>query len=159
MIKLLCLLLVICIPFSSLSGYVKIILVSPVVYILISANNERADKDEIFRFVCENEEELLKAIENENFSQFENNGFIKSIKVNGDHVDFSCGGTGIGSATSYVGFYYSPNDELNAIWCAPPSAQLLTPNKNGFEWKETNGDNRYYTQHICGHFYYYKASF
>ena len=28
-----------------------------------------------------------------------------------------------------------------------------------FEWQESNGDNRYYTEHICGNFYYYEASF
>ena len=30
---------------------------------------------------------------------------------------------------------------------------------SGFEWREANGDNRYYVEHICGNFYYYEASF
>jgi 1-acyl-sn-glycerol-3-phosphate acyltransferase len=28
-----------------------------------------------------------------------------------------------------------------------------------FAWQQENGDDRYYTEHICGHFYYYEASF
>lgn len=81
--------------------------------------------------------------------------------INADEklVEFSCGGAGIGSATSYVGFYYSPNDDMNELWCAPPFFSSLTPSGNGFEWHEQNGDNSYYTEHICEHFYYYEASF
>ena len=74
-------------------------------------------------------------------------------------VDFSCGGAGIGSSTSYVGFYYTLDNDMTAVWCAPSFASLLMASGNGFEWHEPNGDNRYYTEHICGNFYYYEASF
>ena len=39
------------------------------------------------------------------------------------------------------------------------SGGKLAPSGNGFEWQEANGDNWYYTEHICGNFYYYEASF
>ncbi len=126
---------------------------------LVATGDDRADKDEVFDFVSENEEELLKAIEGGDYSAFENQGFIKDIDVDETVVDFSCGGAGIGSATSYVGFYYTPENDMAAVWCAPSSASSLTPSGNGFEWQEPNGDNRYYTEHICGNFYYYEASY
>lgn len=127
--------------------------------LLIEAGDDRAEKDEVFTFVCENEEALLKAIEAGDYSEFENQGFIREIDAYETVVDFSCGGRGVGSGTSYVGFYYTSDDDMTAVWCAPSSEDLLTAFGDGFGWQEENGDNRYYTQHICGNFYYYEASF
>ena len=126
---------------------------------LVATGDDRADKAEVFQFVCENEEELLKVIEDGDFSEFENQGFIKDIDADETVVDFSCGGAGVGSGTSYVGFYYSPDNDMTAVWCAPSSADALISSGSGYEWQEQNGDNRYYTEHICGGFYYYEASF
>ena len=155
--KLICLLLVLNMLLS-LCGCADI-LGGAVFLALIAAGDDRADKDEVFEFVCENEEELLKAVENEDYSALENQGFIKDIDADETVVDFSCGGAGVGSGTFYVGFYHTPDDDMTAVWCAPTSAGALTPSGNGFEWQEPNGDNRYYTEHICGNFYYYEASF
>lgn len=150
-----CLIIVLCFSLTACSD-----LVGGAYYLyLIATGNDRADKAVIFEFVCENEEELLAAIHNGDFSAFENQGFIKEIDADETVVDFSCGGAGIGSGTSYVGFYYTPDKNMAAVWCAPSSADLLTPSGNGFEWQESKGDNRYYTEHICGNFYYYEASF
>ena len=124
-----------------------------------TAIGDGAAKDKIFEFVREEETALLTAIEQEEFSAFGNQGFIKEIDADSDVVDFSCGGAGLGAATSYVGFYYTADDDMTAVWCAPPSSDSLTPSGNGFEWQEPDGDNRYYTEHICGNFYYYEASF
>lgn len=126
---------------------------------LVAAGDDSANKDNVFEFVREEEDALLEAIENGDFAAFEDNGFIKSIDVGTDVVDFSCGGAGVGSGTSYVGFYYTAENDMTAVWCAPPSASSLSPSGNGFEWQESNGDNWYYTEHICGNFYYYEASF
>ena len=126
---------------------------------LVATGDDRADKDEVVDFVIENEEELLKAIEAGDFSAFENQGFIKDIDPDETVVDFSCGGAGVGSGTSYVGFYYTSENDMAAVWCAPSSASALKPFGSGYEWQEPNGDDRYYTEHICGNFYYYEASF
>ena len=126
---------------------------------LVATGDDSADKDEVFEFVCEKEEELLQAIEGGDFSAFENQGFIKSISARENYVEFSCGGAGIGSGTSYVGFYYTPDHNMTAVDDLVPAYAALKASGNGFEWKEPNGDNRYYTEHICGHFYYYEASF
>ena len=155
--KIICVLLVLSMLFS-LAGCSDV-LGGTFFLFLVATGDDSANKDEVFEFVCEKEEELLKAIENEDFSAFENKDFIKSIDADETHVDFSCGGAGVGSGTSYVGFYYSPNDDMTVVWCAPSSVNSMTASGNGFEWQEQNGDNRYYTEHICGHFYYYEASF
>ncbi len=155
--KGLCLLLVVSMMFT-LTGCSDII-GGAVFLFLVATGDDRADKDDVFDFVSENEEALLKAIENGDYSAFENQGIIKKIDADETVVVFSCGGSGIGSATSYVGFYYTPENDMVALWCAPLYATSLAPSGNGFEWQEANGDNRYYTEHICGHFYYYEASF
>lgn len=126
---------------------------------LVATDDDRAEKEEVFDFVLENEEELRKAIEDGDFSAFENQGIVKDIDPYETVVDFYCGGAGVGSGTSYVGFYYSPDNDVTAVWCAPSSISDLTPSGDGYEWSETGGDNRYYTQRICENFWYYEASF
>jgi len=150
-------LLVLCMLFS-LAGCADL-LGSAAFLFLAATGDDSADKADIFEFVYANEETLLKAIEDEDFSAFENQGLIKEIGPDDTVVDFSCGGAGIGSGTSYVGFYYTPNHDMTAVWCAPSSATALIPCGAGFEWREESGDNYYYTEHICGCFYYYEASF
>lgn len=142
----------------TLSGCAKI-LGGAVFLVLVAMGDDSADKDEVFDFVSENEKELLKAIEIGDYSAFENQGFIQDIDADETVVDFSCGGAGVGSGTSYVGFYYTPENDMAAVWCAPSSARALSPSGNGYMWQESRGDNRYYTEHICGNFYYYEASF
>ena len=48
---------------------------------LVATGDDSADKDEVFDFVSENEEELLNAIEAGDFSAYENKGFIKEIAI------------------------------------------------------------------------------
>ncbi len=155
--KCMCLLMAVILLFS-MSGCADVI-GGAFFLMLVAATDDRADKDVVFEFVCENEEALLQAIEEGDFSAFENQGFIKKIDADETVVDFSCGGAGVGSGTSYVGFYYTADNDMTAVWCAPSSASALTPSGNGFEWRQSPGDDRYYTEHICGNFYYYEASF
>lgn len=155
--KILCLLLTV-VLLVSMTGCAELLGGAYFLY-LAATGDDAADKAEVFTFVCEKEEALLKAIGNGDLSAFENQGFIKEIDADEAVVDFSCGGAGVGSGTSYVGFYYTPDNDMTAVWCAPSSADALTPSGDGFEWREENGDNRYYTEHICGNFYYYEAMF
>lgn len=155
--RITCLLVVLCTAFY-LTGCSNI-LGSSLFLFLAATGNDSAGKDAIFEFVCDQEGELLKAIESREFSAFENKGFVQNIYADRQAVEFSCGGAGFGPGTSYVGFYYTPDNDMTAVWCAPPSSDLLESSGNGFEWLESGGDNRYYTEHICGNFYYYEASF
>ncbi len=126
---------------------------------LVAIGDDRTSKSTITAFVTENESQLLAAIEAKDFSSYENTGFIKEVTYDDTVVDFFCGGAGIGSGTAYTGFFYTPEDDMTAIWCAPYSEAALSPSGDGFAWSEGKGDNRYYTEHICGKFYYYEASF
>ena len=128
-------------------------------FFLSVIGDDRADKEEIIAFVCEHEEELLYAVESSDYSAFENKGFIQDISDEDTVVDFYCGGSGFGSATSYVGFYYTPDHNMLAMWCAPTESSPLVPSGNGYAWNQPDGDNWYYTEHICGNFYYYEAGF
>lgn len=150
-------LLLVVIMLFSLSGCSDI-LGGAVFLFLVATGDDSANKDEVFEFVCEHEKELIEAVENGDFSAFENQGFIKDIDADDAVVDFSCGGAGVGSGTSYVGFYYTPDNDMTAVWCAP-SAGSMTPSGDGYQWRESGGDNWYYTEFICGNFYYYEASF
>lgn len=155
--KCLSVLLVIAMLFS-LTGCSDVLGAAVFLFFVVTGD-DRADKDEVFEFVCENEEALLQAIEKGEFSSFANQGFIGEIDADEDVVDFACGGFGVGSGTSYVGFFYTPHDDMAGAWCAPFSAAALIPDGDGFAWHEADGDNQYYVEHICGHFYYYEASF
>ena len=57
--------------------------------IFAAANDDRADKETIAAFVCEQEDALLQGIENRDFSAFEGKGFIKDIAVDNGVVEFS----------------------------------------------------------------------
>ena len=155
--NLICALLVVALIFAVV-GCQRIIGGAYFLY-LVATSDDSASESEIFEFVIENEAELLAAVEREDFSAFENQGFIRDISLRDGVAEFSCGGGGVGSGTSYVGFFYTETDDMAAVWCAPSSAALLTRTEGGYEWQEKNGDNTYYVGHICGKFYYYEASF
>lgn len=121
--------------------------------------DDRAEKADIFTFVNENKDTLAECISKNDYTAIEGNNIIQKIKTDEDIVEFFCGGSGFGSATSYRGFYYSADDDMTAIWCGPLYNEPLTKSGDGYSWEEKNGDNTYYTENICGHFYYYDASF
>ena len=126
---------------------------------LIASGDDRVDKDAIFEYVRENEAGMLEAIEKGDIESFENRGVVKSVYESEAYISFSCGGAGIAPSGTYVGFYYSPNGTMLAKGYSPLIEAQLVPCGNGFEWREQNGDNRYYTEQICGHFWYYEESF
>lgn len=157
--KVLSLLLVAVITFS-LAGCD---IVSGIAFLIImgcSDNDDRADKGEIFSFVRENEDKLLDAIKHKDYSAFENKGFIGSVsEEKRGGIDFSCGGAGFGPETAYVGFFYSEENSMYAVWCAPSSKETLRPYGNGFIHQDEGTDNIYYVEKICDKFYYYEAEF
>lgn len=119
----------------------------------------KASKDEVFDFVMNHKNELSDAINNKDFSNIEKSRIVANVFVKEDSVDFECGGSGFGSGTSYVGFFYSANDNMCDVWCAPSSEEYLVKCGHGFEWQEETDDDRYYVEKICDKFYYYEASF
>ena len=156
--KLLYLFLTIFLSFS-LTGCSQLLGGAFFLYLATQSDDDRAEKDEVIEFVTANEAELRKAIEEGDFSAFENQGFIKEIDADEDVVDFSCGGAGMASQTAYVGFFYTPDNDITAIWCVHVSIDSFVPSGDGMFWQEPDGDNQCYIENICGNFYYYEASY
>lgn len=86
---------------------------------------------------------------------------IHEISVHQEGISFYCGGKGLGSATSYYGFYYTSDGMPKNYWCGASfgSLEQLKPDGEGFSIKFSNDDNCYYTEKIIDNFFYYEAHF
>lgn len=71
-------------------------------------------------------------------------------------VEFAIGSSGFGSAASYTGFYYSPEDVPLGFQGAVLD---LTESARGWTWQEETGDNRQTIEKICENWYWYEARF
>ncbi len=123
--------------------------------------DDSLSKKEIFELVNENYDIILNNISENDFSDTEKIEGIQEIYDKTQVVDFYCGGTGIGSATNYYGFYYSNDNNPKAIFAGTIISD--SPNfhieKNGFCIENSNDDNSYYTEKIRDNLYYYEAHF
>ena len=123
---------------------------------LLTSCSAEASRGSILRYVENHQEELEERVER---ADFEGIGYpVLEVNAAEECIEFECGGSGFGPETSYWGFFYSAEDNIHAVWCAPPRG-TLRPDGDGWSWQESDGDNEYYIQHIVGHFYYYEASF
>lgn len=141
------------------------LLILSIIVSLAACNLEdRATKETIISFVLEKEERIRNCIETGDYTSIENNKPIKEINFENNCVDFYCGGMGVASGSMYVGFFYSKEDDIKAVWCAPSLPEhTLIPCDDGYIWKEVwtdeGGDNTYYAEKICENIYYYEAHF
>jgi len=124
---------------------------------MVALDDDTESKADIVSYVEQHREDIVLCIEQNDFTGLDQCGIIKEINVEEDHIDFFCGGRGFGAETFYCGFYYSPDNDCNAIWCAPNG--LLVQDGAGYSWQEGQGDNRYYVEEICDNFFYYEADF
>lgn len=120
-----------------------------------NAANKMPSRLEVIEYVRENETTLTQCIAAGDYASL--GAPVEEVTEGERCIEFSCGGSGFGSQTAYCGFFYSPDDDMSAIWCAPQKA--LTPTGCGFGWQEADGDNACYVEPIVGHFYYYEASY
>lgn len=74
----------------------------------------------------------------------------------GKMVEFTVSGWGIGSQTSYSGFYYSPEDKLLGFQWVPVTFQ---PDGDGWRWEEPDGDNWEYVEKIKDNWYWFEMHF
>lgn len=76
----------------------------------------------------------------------------------GEHsmVEFLISGSGLGSATSYYGCYYSPDDVPLAF--QNMDVTLTQCGHDSWKWSG-KGDNRGKTMKIMDHWYYFEATF
>lgn len=71
-------------------------------------------------------------------------------------VQFNYSAIGITTASSYYGFYYSPDDLPHAYWNYDTPLKKINSN----EWSyRMDGDNHGITKRIRQNWYYYKVSF
>ncbi len=120
--------------------------------------DDSLSKEEIFKLVNNNYSIILDDISENDFEDTKKLKGVKEVDPDTEIVDFYCGGKGLGSSTSYYGFYYSP-DGLPKCRSDFGRIELLEPDGNGFSIKYYEGDNRYYTEKIRDNFYYYEAHF
>lgn len=123
---------------------------------MIMASDDSVPKDKIVEFVNEHQDELKECAENDDFSEFEGRGVVKSVYDSGTYTGFYCGGKGLAAGSSYYcGFFYSPHDSATAMW----PHLTVSPEENGFVYEEVNGDNRFYSEEIFDCFFYYEQSY
>ena len=125
--------------------------------------DDRASKEDIFAYVKENEAELLDAINKDDFLTIRTSTRIIQLidddEIGRGFVDFDCGGSGFGSETSYCGFFYSADNDMTERRQLP-FGEEFKESGDGYLWEESwnnqYGDNTYYVENICTHFYYYE---
>ena len=130
-------------------------------------NNPYNNYNDISKYVNENYEELEHiAIEYINGNEIQKPQYVSSISVHSPDkqyvhsdntiVEFSQGGSGLVSTSTYYGFYYSENDIPAAFQNS--SKELTEYEKNKWSWTGV-GDNRGTTIKIRDNWYYFEASF
>jgi len=118
-------------------------------------------KPTVINYVLRNSEELVQyaesVIENNSYnSTAEYNGWDVSYWAESNMVEFLVKGSGFGSATTYEGFYYSPNDKPIGFQGTDVD---FTKENTGWRWKDGNGDNWNYTEKIIDRWYWFKVGF
>ena len=73
-----------------------------------------------------------------------------------DMVEFSCWSKGLVPSSTYIGFYYSENDEPIPFQGV---MQELEESGKGWAWQQPESDNHGYTEKIMDKWYYFEASF
>lgn len=140
-----------------------LVVVAVVCFIMLFSNmiDDSLSKKEIFKLVNDNYTIILDDIKEKDFADTEKLKGVKEVDSDTEIIDVYCGGTGLGSATSYYGFYYSPDGLPKDSWCGTSfgSPEQLKPDGDGFSIKYSNDDNCYYTEKIRDNFYYYEAHF
>jgi len=146
-------------------GTILLILIVALIAFIIwfdSMISDNLSKKEIYELVNENYAIILEDVKENDFTDTRKIKGIKEVYSDTDVIDVYCGGTGIGSATSYYGFYYSVDDLPKDAWCGSKFGRALDeliPDGKGFAIKNSNDDNYYYTEKIRDNFYYYEAHF
>ena len=75
----------------------------------------------------------------------------------GTAVEFSMGGSGMGSSTTYWGLQYVPSGERLGFQGLRLEGWIS--DGDGWRWEESGGDNRCYIQELDEYWYYYEMSF
>ena len=131
--------------------------------LLVAWGSDHLTQNQIAALAEENKEKIVDCIQAGNADRLKDWKGIKDVwTLDNGCIVFYCGGEGFGPATSYYGFYYSPDDtpfDIEAMTGGDP----LVEEGNGWGWHECQnsrkGDNAYYTERICPCFFYYESHF
>lgn len=114
---------------------------------------------EIVSFVEENIEDLKKISTNKNLTNYEKEykldkfEIIKDKNFN-DILNFNYSSKGFSFSSSYYGFFYIPNNNINLYF-----DKEFIQKDNKFNYKEEESDNTIYLEKIKDEFYYYKINY
>jgi hypothetical protein len=114
------------------------------------------DKEDVFRFVEENQQLLLAEVHQKDYTQTMENGMVAMIFELEHAVNFYCGGEGVFDSSHMYGFYYSYDGQAVGVSETEEWADSadLTPSGNGYAGEYSG--NQYYTEKICENFWYYE---
>ncbi|MBR4331536.1 MAG: hypothetical protein IKP72_02555 [Clostridia bacterium] len=129
------------------------------IWFIASLAPDNLSKNQIFSAVRENQAFLLDCVAGSDPEQAKQIKGVQSVRYDADedYYEFYCGGAGIVPASSYYGFYYSPQDAPLAVDAT--QTENLSPVQGGYGWRETKGDNSYYTERIMENWYYYESHY
>ncbi|MCI9627253.1 MAG: hypothetical protein HFI90_10810 [Clostridia bacterium] len=161
---------------SVLSALGTVAAIGFIIYLLLPMNT-CMPKNDIFDYVTQNQQALEAGIVDfmQHYPNVRDGDFkdklqippskgIKKITFSDNTIHFDCGGSGMGSATKYTGFYYLLPDKNVNISISQGVANMsalgydnikFMPEGNGWRYQETDGDNTVYIENIAGNFYYY----
>lgn len=120
---------------------------------------KRSEKDSIIEYVQTNQEALdqfVTGLMADPSGDTAYNGWQVSCYPVVGMVEFVTKGTGVGSSTTYEGFYYSEDDR--PIGFQGTEAGFV-PDDTGWSWEKENGDNRERTERISARWYWFQMNF
>ena len=125
-----------------------------------SAHDNLTDRDEIVAMYHDNETAFLKAAETNSFDDLLSIYGVSHVYVHDNGiVEISCGGKGMGSNTHYYGIYYSETDAMHAPNWGDLDPATLTPQGEGFFFKDSYGDDTFFIEPLGNHYYYYEEHY
>ena len=122
--------------------------------------DDRVPKTEIFGFVNGNHAKLSDFVEKysepnyEDFQkEFGSTRVVKSVYKRSEITKFSCGGTGLATNSTYVGFYYSADNVPHSFLFGDV---VFTEVSDGvYEWQDERGLHKSHIERICDNWFYY----
>ena len=127
--------------------------------------NDEKSFDSVYKHFLRDGEVIASAVENGRPEDALSLRWIESADESDGYVDFSCGGSGIGSQTNYTGFFYTPGDDPLAMWRKSGSAAIsgFQETEDGWEYRESEhgvgGDNVFLVRKLAPCYYYYHLHF
>jgi len=140
----------------------SVIIFLMILAVLLALRIYMSPEARVRRIVTQNQEELQQIAEDtldgnaQDYKSSKNDGVFTS--ENGYRiVQFYLTGFGLGSATSYTGFIYSPDDR--PVCYQNMDFELQQLDDETWEWEEDGSDNGGTVKKIADKWYYYKAWF